>query len=62
MRAICACPPAAGTGMWNFSTGRLGSVASMIIVPLSSTGLPGLSGFGLLPPCVPANAMVLPSG
>ena len=61
MRAICACPPATGTGMWNVSTGAAGLVASMIIVPFCSTTLL-LSGLGLLPPCVPAKAIVLPSG
>jgi len=61
MRAICACPPATGTGMWNFSTGRSGSVTSMIMVPFSST-TPPLRGLGLLPPCVPTKAIHLPSG
>src|SRR5882724_6788735 len=62
MRTDCDWPPAAGTGIWNFSTGLAGLVTSMITTPFSSTGLPGFSGLGLLPPCVPANAIVLPSG
>src|SRR5882762_6025142 len=62
MRTDCDWPPAAGTGIWNFSTGLPGLVTSMITTPFSSTGLPGFSGLGLLPPCVPANAIVLPSG
>src|SRR6266851_7784130 len=62
MRTDCDWPPAAGTGIWNFSTGLAGSVASMIMTPFSSTGLPPFSGLGLLPPWVPANAIVLPSG
>ena len=61
MRAICACPPLTGTGMWNFSTGWFGLVTSMIIVPLNST-TPPLSGFGFEPPWVPTKAIVLPSG
>src|SRR5262245_57359799 len=61
------CAPATGPGMWNFSTGRDGSVISTIIVPFGSSGLPGLSGLGRGPLsvvllCVPANAITLPSG
>jgi len=52
MRTDCDWPPAAGTGIWNFSTGLAGLVTSMITTPFSSTGLPGFSGLGLLPPCV----------
>ena len=50
------------------STGFIGLVMSMIIVPFGSTGLPGFSGLALgasapeLPLCVPTNAMTLPSG
>src|SRR5258706_14388443 len=62
MRTDCDWPPAAGTGIWNFSPGLAGLVTSMITTPFSSTGLLGFSGLGLLPPCVPANAIVLPSG
>ena len=66
MRAICAWPPATGTGIWNVSTGCFGSVISMIIVPLSSN-LPPFSGLGrgagkFCPLCRPTNAIVLPSG
>jgi len=34
----------------------------MIIVPFGSSGEPTFSGLGLLPPCVPANAIVRLSG
>jgi hypothetical protein len=46
--------------IWNFSTGCAGSVMSTMIVPLSSTGLPGFSDRAL--PCVPTNAITLPFG
>ena len=70
MRAICAWPPATGTGIWAFSFGFVGSVTSMIIVPFGSSALlfsgfgkkvkPGL-GTGILL-CVPEKAINLPSG
>ena len=71
MRAICAWPPASGTGIWDVSFGFAGSVdiddhrsvrlIRIVVQRVRQKVKPGL-GTGILFGACTANAMNLPSG